>query len=149
MTTADYREKLLPKLPQQPGVYKFINGEGEVIYVGKAKNLKNRVSNYFTSGKSRSYKTRTMVKNASHLEFIIVDNEHDALLLENTLIKKIQPRFNVVFRDDKSYTYICVKNARDPVKASNLKKSTMKRSSRSKTCYVEISGKSNGTLKRK
>jgi excinuclease ABC subunit C len=114
MTTADYREKLLPKLPQEPGVYKFINGGGEVIYVGKAKNLKNRVSNYFTSGKSRSYKTRTMVKKAAQLEFIIVDSEHDALLLENTLIKKLQPRFNVVFRDDKSYTYICVKNERFP-----------------------------------
>lgn len=114
MTTKDYREKLLPYLPQQPGVYKYINEEGEVIYVGKAKNLKNRVSSYFTSGKSRSYKTRTMVKKASSLEFIIVDSEHDALLLENTLIKKLQPRFNVVFRDDKSYTYICVKNERFP-----------------------------------
>jgi excinuclease ABC subunit C len=114
MTSKDYRENLLPKLPEDPGVYQFKDENGEVLYVGKAKNLKNRVSSYFTSGKNQAYKTRTMVRSADHVEFIIVDSEHDALLLENTLIKKLQPRYNVLFRDDKSYTYIVVKNERFP-----------------------------------
>jgi len=114
MTGKDYREKLLPYLPQQPGVYKFIGPEEEVLYVGKAKNLKNRVSSYFTAGKNQAYKTRKMVKSAERVEYIIVESEHDSLLLENTLIKKIQPKFNVMFRDDKSYAYICVKKERFP-----------------------------------
>jgi len=106
--------KLLPYLPQQPGVYQFIDDSEVTLYVGKAKNLKNRVSSYFTSGKNQAYKTRKMVQSANRVEFIIVDSEHDSLLLENTLIKKLQPKFNVMFRDDKSYAYICVKNERFP-----------------------------------
>jgi len=106
--------KLSDSLPRYPGVYRFIGGDNEILYVGKAKNLKNRVSNYFTGGKSRTYKTRALVKNAVKVEYTVVDSEHDALLLENNLIKEHQPRYNVNLRDDKTYTYVCVKNERFP-----------------------------------
>lgn len=101
-------------LPREPGVYRYIGDKGDILYVGKAKNLKNRISSYFTSGKNLAYRTRVMIRNARHVEFTIVDTEHDALLLENTLIKKHQPRYNVNLKDGKSYTYICVKKERFP-----------------------------------
>ena len=113
MTKEDFN-KLADTLPRYPGVYRFIGDDNEILYVGKAKNLRNRVSNYFTGGKSRTYKTRSLVKNANRVEYTVVDSEHDALLLENNLIKEHQPRYNVNLRDDKTYTYICVKNERFP-----------------------------------
>ena len=113
MKTADF-QKIADTVPRQPGVYKFMDEAGEILYVGKAKNLRNRVASYFGRRKDRAYKTRVMVKNADHLEFTIVETEADALLLENTLIKKYQPRYNVMLRDDKSYSYICIKNERFP-----------------------------------
>jgi len=113
MTTEDYK-KIAHTLPKQPGVYQFLDAEGLVLYVGKAKNLKNRLSSYFGSKKHQVNKTRTMVKNADHIEYTIVDTEVDALLLENTLIKKFQPRYNVMLKDGKSYNYICVKKERFP-----------------------------------
>ena len=113
MTTEDYRQ-LLPTLPTQPGVYKFLDEQGVILYVGKAKNLKNRISSYFGSKKHQMHKTRVMVKNADRLEFIIVETEADALLLENTLIKRYQPRYNVMLKDGKSYNYICIRNERFP-----------------------------------
>jgi excinuclease ABC subunit C len=113
LTTKDYQE-LLPTIPRKPGVYRFIDENDVILYVGKAKMLRNRVANYFTGGKSRSYKTRALVKHAKRLEFTIVKSEHDALLLENNLIKEHQPRYNVMLRDDKTYTYICVKKERFP-----------------------------------
>ena len=113
MNKSDY-DKLLPTLPNQPGIYRFLGPDNEILYVGKAKNLKNRVSSYFTGGNSRAYKTRILVRNAAEVVFTIVDSENDALLLENNLIKKHQPRYNVVWKDDKSYTYICVKKERFP-----------------------------------
>ena len=113
MTTEDYK-LLLPTIPTEPGVYKFLDKEGTVLYVGKAKNVKKRVSSYFGDKKNRAYKTKVLVKNADHMEFTVVETEHDALLLENTLIKKIQPRYNVMLKDGKSYTYICVKKERFP-----------------------------------
>lgn len=113
MVTADY-QKLAPKIPKLPGVYRFIDKDDTIIYVGKAKNLKNRLSSYFGEKKHQAYKTRTMVKNADHFEYLVVDTEHDALLLENTLIKKFQPRYNVMLKDGKSYTYICIKKERFP-----------------------------------
>ena len=113
MVTEDY-QKLAPKIPHQPGVYKFIDKSNTIIYVGKAKNLKKRLSSYFGAKKNQAFKTRTMVKNANHFEYIVVDTEHDALLLENTLIKSFQPRYNVMLKDGKSYTYICVKKERFP-----------------------------------
>ncbi len=114
MTDKHYKE-LLPLLPDQPGVYRFYGSDNEVLYVGKAKSLKKRVSNYFTgSVRGHSHRTRVMVKNASRLEFTVTDTEADALLLENSLIKNYQPRYNVNLRDDKSYTYVVIKNEHFP-----------------------------------
>jgi len=109
MTTADYKE-IAPTLPKQPGVYRFLDADGIVLYVGKARNLKNRLASYFGSKKHQMHKTKTMVKHAARIEYTIVETETDALLLENTLIKKFQPRYNVMLKDGKSYNYICVKN---------------------------------------
>ncbi len=113
MTTEDYK-KLLPTLPKQPGVYKFIGPEGIILYVGKAKNLKNRLASYFGSKKHHSQKTKTLVKKAAHFEYTIVETEQDALLLECTLIKKYQPRYNVMLKDGRTYSYICIKKERFP-----------------------------------
>ncbi|MGB0166027.1 MAG: excinuclease ABC subunit UvrC [Luteibaculum sp.] len=100
-------------LPQKPGVYQFLDIEGTIIYVGKAKNLKKRVSSYFS--KTHKYgKLVRLVSKAVDVKFIVVDSETDALLLENNLIKKYQPRYNVALKDDKSYPWICVKNERFP-----------------------------------
>lgn len=108
MTTEDFK-KISDTIPKDPGVYRFINEGDIILYVGKAKNLKNRVSSYFGERKDRLFRTRLMVKNASRIEFTIVETETDALLLENALIKEHQPRYNVMLKDDKSYTYICIK----------------------------------------
>ncbi len=113
MTTEDYKA-ISDTIPRSPGVYKYYDNKGTIIYVGKAKNLRNRVSSYFGNRKHQAYKTRVMVKNASHLDFTIVETESDALLLENTLIKKFQPRYNVMLKDGKSYTYLCIKKERFP-----------------------------------
>lgn len=109
MTTKDYKE-LAPHIPHEPGVYRYIDEKGTVIYVGKAKNLKKRISSYFGEKKHQQYKTKTLVRNAVKLEYTVVETEQDALLLENTLIKKLQPRYNVMLKDGKTYTYIVVKN---------------------------------------
>jgi excinuclease ABC subunit C len=114
MTLEDYQKDLLPVLPMQPGVYQFHDAKDTIIYVGKAKNLKNRVSSYFTSVSDFQYKTRVLVKKASYVTFTIVESEHDALLLENVLIKKHQPRYNVLLKDAKSYPYLCIKKERFP-----------------------------------
>ncbi len=113
MTNEDYK-KLLPTLPKVPGVYRFIGEDEAILYVGKAKNLKNRIASYFGERKDRARKTRALVKNAHHLEFTMVETETDALLLEATLIKKYQPRYNVMLKDGKSYSYICIKKERFP-----------------------------------
>ncbi|MEL6975546.1 MAG: excinuclease ABC subunit UvrC [Bacteroidota bacterium] len=100
-------------LPSQPGVYQFFDDDGKYLYVGKAKNLKKRVSSYFT--KNHEYgKTRVMVKKIHSIRHIVVATESDALLLENNLIKEHQPRYNVLLKDDKSYPWICIKNERFP-----------------------------------
>ncbi|GAB5555660.1 MAG: excinuclease ABC subunit UvrC [Saprospiraceae bacterium] len=113
MTTEDYK-KIADSIPKQPGVYRFYDDNDVVLYVGKAKVLKNRVASYFGERKGRAHKTRVLVKNAKRLNFTIVETEADALLLENTLIKKYQPRYNVMLKDDKSYSYLCIKNERFP-----------------------------------
>lgn len=113
MTTKEYRD-ISDGLPKQPGVYQFKDNSGTTLYVGKAKNLRKRLDSYFGNKKHQAFKTRVMVRNASYIDFTIVDSEQDALLLENTLIKKIQPRYNVMLKDGKSYTYICVKNEHFP-----------------------------------
>ncbi len=113
MTTEDY-QLLAPSLPTAPGVYRFVGKNGTILYVGKAKNLKNRLSSYFGERKDRLAKTRALVKLADHIEFTIVNTEQDALLLEASLIKEFQPRYNVMLKDGKSYPYICIKNERFP-----------------------------------
>ncbi|MCB0567792.1 MAG: excinuclease ABC subunit C, partial [Phaeodactylibacter sp.] len=113
MTTEHYKA-IADTIPRQPGVYRFMDEKDTILYVGKAKDLRSRVSSYFGERRDRAHKTRVMVKNAGYLEFTVVETEADALLLENTLIKKYQPRYNVMLRDDKSYSYICIKNERFP-----------------------------------
>lgn len=113
MTTEDFK-KISDVIPKEPGVYRFINAKERILYVGKAKNLKNRLTSYFGERKHQAYKTRVMVKNANYIEYTVVDSEQDALILENTLIKKHQPRFNVNLKDDKSYTYLVIKKERFP-----------------------------------
>lgn len=93
-------------LPDQPGVYKFFNSESELIYVGKAKSLKKRVSSYFVKGQGINHKTRRMVREIQRIEITLVDSEFDALLLENNLIKKTQPKYNILLKDDKTYPYL-------------------------------------------
>ncbi|MBU2948516.1 excinuclease ABC subunit UvrC [Zobellia uliginosa] len=106
-------EVQLSTLPHSPGVYQFYDTEDKILYVGKAKNLKKRVSSYFT--KNHEYgKTRVLVKKIKRIKHIVVPTESDALLLENNLIKKHRPRYNVLLKDDKSYPWICIKNERFP-----------------------------------
>jgi excinuclease ABC subunit C len=101
---------LIQTLPNQPGVYQFYDRAGKIIYIGKAKNLKKRVSSYFTKKKFESYKIKVLVDRVADLKTIIVESESDALLLENNLIKKYQPRYNILLKDDKTFPWICIKN---------------------------------------
>jgi excinuclease ABC subunit C len=100
---------ILKTLPEVPGIYQYLDVDGKVIYVGKAKNLKNRVSSYFNKIQYENRKTQVLVKNIADILFIVVNNEMESLLLENTLIKKYQPRYNVLLKDDKSFPWICIK----------------------------------------
>ncbi|MFL2575517.1 MAG: excinuclease ABC subunit UvrC [Flavobacteriales bacterium] len=104
---------IISTIPQKPGVYHFYDSDGEVIYVGKAKNLKRRVSSYFTKTHKR-LKTKNLVSKITDISCIIVETEIDALLLENNLIKKHQPRYNILLKDDKSYPWICIKKEEFP-----------------------------------
>ncbi|MGB5382611.1 MAG: excinuclease ABC subunit UvrC [Lutimonas sp.] len=106
-------ELSLRSLPEMPGVYQFYDKNRKILYVGKAKDLKKRVSSYFTKAHVNG-KTRVLVKKIAHIEHIVVNTEADALLLENNLIKKYQPRYNVLLKDDKSYPWICIKNESFP-----------------------------------
>lgn len=103
----------LKTLPNEPGVYQYYDNEGKILYVGKAKNLKKRVSSYFTKTHQNG-KTRVLVKKIASIKHIVVNTETDALLLENNLIKKYRPRYNVLLKDDKTYPWICIKNERFP-----------------------------------
>ena len=93
-------------LPQQPGVYLYKNAEGEVIYVGKAKNLRSRVRSYLLESSQANRKTGSLMREAVDVDYIQVANEHEALALENNLIKQRKPRFNILLRDDKTYPYV-------------------------------------------
>jgi len=103
----------LSVLPENPGVYQFYDVDGKILYIGKAKNLKKRVSSYFTL-KHEVAKTRILVKKIVSIQHIVVPTESDALLLENNLIKKHQPRYNILLKDDKSFPWICIKKERFP-----------------------------------
>ena len=105
----EYLREIVLNLPTGPGIYQYLNKEGTIIYVGKAKNLKRRVYSYF-SKEHQSAKTRILVSKIADIRYIVVNTEEDALLLENNLIKKYKPRYNVLLKDDKSYPSICVTN---------------------------------------
>lgn len=104
--------KILNQIPERPGVYQFLDLKQNIIYVGKAKNLKKRVNSYFA--KNQSAKTRIMLRKAEKLSYVIVDSESDALLLENNLIKEHQPRYNILLKDDKTFPWICIKKEQFP-----------------------------------
>lgn len=101
-------------LPDEPGVYKFYNSEDVVIYVGKAKNLKKRVSSYFLAKNAGERKVMALVRNIERIEHIVVQSESDALLLENNMIKSLQPKYNILLKDDKTYPWIVIKNEAFP-----------------------------------
>jgi excinuclease ABC subunit C len=105
-------KSILSNLPGKPGIYQFVDAAGTIIYIGKAKDLKKRVSSYFA--KNQSGKTNAMLRRAGDVRHIVVENESDALLLENNLIKKHQPRYNILLKDDKTFPWICIKNEHFP-----------------------------------
>ena len=109
----DYLKGIVQNLPDSPGIYQYLNSEGTIIYVGKAKNLKRRVSSYFNR-EHESGKTRILVTKIADIRYIVVNSEEDALLLENNLIKKYKPRDNVLLKDDKTYPSICIPNEHFP-----------------------------------
>lgn len=111
--TLVHPKDILHALPTQPGVYRYFDEQNTLIYIGKAKNLKNRISSYFST-KHQDNKTKRLVQLIRRVEFTIVHSEFDALLLENTLIKQYQPRFNILLRDDKTYPFICITKERFP-----------------------------------
>ena len=113
MEKFDHKEAL-KKIPHKPGVYQYWNAENELIYIGKAKDLRNRVGSYFNSDHNVNGKTRVLVSRIRNITFTIVDTEVDAWLLENSLIKKHQPRYNVMLKDDKTYPWIIIKNENFP-----------------------------------
>jgi excinuclease ABC subunit C len=108
MTSSEF-QNIAPTLPQLPGIYKYFDSANNLVYVGKAKNIRKRVSSYFTKTFT-SYKTHELVRRINRIEFTIVNSEHDAFLLENSLIKEYQPLFNINLKDDKTYPYIVIRN---------------------------------------
>ena len=123
MMVENFLEK---KIPKTPGIYKFYNIDNEVIYIGKSKNLNNRIRSYFNNSKNQSTKTSKMVKEIINISYTVSESEHDALLLENNLIKENKPKYNILLRDDKSYPYIAISKERFPrvytTRKVNLKK---------------------------
>lgn len=109
MTAEEFREQYQQSIPNAPGVYRYLDVSNEILYIGKAKDLRKRVSSYFTTS-DLSFRIKTMVRRIDKIEFTIVSTEQDAFLLENSLIKQYQPRYNINLKDDKSYPYIVIKN---------------------------------------
>ena len=109
LDTNEHLRGIVMNLPASPGIYQYLDKDGTIIYVGKAKNLKRRVYSYF-SKEHDSAKTRILVSKIADIRYIVVNTEEDALLLENNLIKKYKPKYNVLLKDDKSYPSICVSN---------------------------------------
>jgi excinuclease ABC subunit C len=120
MTQEQYQQ-IAHKLPADPGIYKYYDASGVLIYVGKAKYLKKRIASYFTKNQN-SFKTIELVQKIDRIEFTIVDSEQDALLLENSLIKQYKPRYNILLKDDKGYPYLVIKKERFPRVFSTWKK---------------------------
>ncbi len=115
-------ETILKSLPTSAGVYRFLDQDGKIIYVGKAKNLKNRVQSYFKNDLSHSPKTRLLVKKIHDIKLVVVSSETEALLLENNFIKQYKPRYNILLKDDKTYPWICVSNEEYPQILTTRKK---------------------------
>jgi excinuclease ABC subunit C len=113
LKNAEYLKSLVTVLPDQPGIYQYFDQSGKIIYVGKAKNLKKRVTSYFVKN-HQNRKTELLVRSISDIKHMVVETEQDALLLENNLIKKYQPRYNIRLKDDKTYPWIVIKNERFP-----------------------------------
>lgn len=113
MSQPDNLKETISLLPHRPGVYQFFNAEGKIIYVGKAKDLRKRVASYFVK-EHENAKTRILVRKIAGIKHLVVNTETDALLLENNLIKKYQPRYNILLKDDKSFPWICIKNEHFP-----------------------------------
>ena len=113
MTTKTSLKLIIKNIPTKPGVYQYYDENGIILYIGKAKNLKRRVSSYFSKN-HENLKTKILVSKIINVDCIIVETEIDALLLENNLIKKHQPRYNILLKDDKSYPWICIKNEEFP-----------------------------------
>src|SRR5271156_2029608 len=107
--TQEQFQQIAATIPNQPGIYKYFSETNELLYVGKAKSLRKRVGSYFNKTFT-NYKTLELVHRIHHIEFTIVNSEQDAFLLENSLIKQFQPRFNINLKDDKSYPFIVIKN---------------------------------------
>ncbi|GAB4374565.1 MAG: excinuclease ABC subunit UvrC [Salibacteraceae bacterium] len=114
ITPNEILEEKIGRLPHAPGVYQFYDKNGKLIYVGKAKDLRKRVASYFVKSRQHTGKTALLIKNIADVNHIVANNEYDALLLENSMIKEHQPRFNIQLRDDKTYPWICIKNERFP-----------------------------------
>ncbi|MCB9335306.1 MAG: GIY-YIG nuclease family protein [Flavobacteriales bacterium] len=106
-------KSIISSIPHKPGVYQYFNTDGTILYVGKAKDLKKRVSSYFTKSHENG-KTAILVRQIADIKTIVVGSEIEALLLENNLIKKYQPKYNIMLKDDKTYPWICIKNERFP-----------------------------------
>ena len=105
----EHIKEIVSNLPDSPGCYQYLNESGVIIYVGKAKNLKRRVSSNFNK-EQQSLKTRLLVSKIADIRYIVVNSEADALLLENNLIKRHKPRYNILLKDDKTYPSICISN---------------------------------------
>ncbi len=108
MKNSDWKD-IQQNIPHEPGVYQFKDGEDRTLYVGKARDLRKRVASYFSTSSGKSHKVKILLKNADRVDYTVVHSEQDALLLENTLIKKLQPRYNIMLKDGKTYVYICIK----------------------------------------
>ncbi len=111
---ADDQKEILASLPDSPGIYRYYNKEGDLIYVGKSKSLKKRVSSYFTKQSQYNRKTEKLVSEISKIEFTLANSEFDALLLENNFIKQYQPKYNILLKDDKTFPYLCILKERFP-----------------------------------
>ncbi len=124
-SVSEHIKSILQRIPEKPGVYQYFNAEGTIIYVGKAKNLRRRVNSYFQKDQQTN-KTRQLVRHIADIKYIVVDSEQDAFLLENNLIKRYQPHYNIMLKDGKSYPSICITKETYPriFKTRNIVKST-------------------------
>src|SRR6185436_9091511 len=110
----DSLKAVIAQLPDSPGVYRFFNNDDTIIYVGKAKSLKKRVSSYFNKQSQYNRKTEKLVSEIKAIEFTLAETEFDALLLENNFIKQYQPKYNILLKDDKSFPFLCILKERFP-----------------------------------